>query len=97
MLYDKLDKERRPSDNVILGGDHWTIHRANLSKKIYGITHHEERLIQVDHRIRGRIELDTIIHECLHAVYSFLVEDAVNDSASEIAAILWKLGYKVAK
>ena len=89
-----LDRDRRPSDNVVLGGDHWTLLRTNLRKGLYGETHHDERLIEVDHRIRGRIELDTIIHECLHAVYPWLHEDSINQPSSEIASILWKMGYR---
>ena len=96
-MSDEVDEDRRPSDNVILGGRPWTLHRANLPKSEYGRAHIDDRLIEVDHRIRGRLELDTLIHEMLHAVYPFLAEDPVNDSASEIASILWKLGYRKVK
>jgi len=89
-----LERDKRPTDNVVLGGDHWTLHRTNMRKGVYGETLHDERLIEIDHRVRKRMALDTIIHECLHAVYPFLHEDSVEQPATEIAAILWKLGYR---
>ena len=39
--------------------------------------------------------LDTLIHECLHAAIPDLSEDAVNDSATDIAKVLHRLGCRV--
>lgn len=38
-------------------------------------------------------ELETIIHECLHACYWDLSEEVVEESASGIAELLIRLGY----
>lgn len=43
---------------------------------------------------KGEEELDTIIHECLHASGWILDEEFVNDFANDCARILWKLGYR---
>jgi hypothetical protein len=39
-------------------------------------------------------ELDTIIHESLHACCWDLDEEAVHESARDIARILWRLGWR---
>lgn len=47
--------------------------------------------------VRGqepREELDTVIHECLHAVDWHRDEEWVHQVATDIAAVLWKLGYR---
>jgi hypothetical protein len=38
--------------------------------------------------------LDTIIHECLHCAFPDIDEDAITESATSIAKILWDLGYR---
>ena len=43
---------------------------------------------------KGETELDTIIHEVMHACYFDLAEEAVDESASDLARILWRLGYR---
>ena len=39
--------------------------------------------------------LDTVIHECLHAVYPDMCEDAITEGATDIAKVLNRLGCKV--
>ena len=39
-------------------------------------------------------ELDTIIHECLHATDWHKDESWVTEVSADIAAVLWKLGYR---
>ena len=39
--------------------------------------------------------LDTVIHECLHAAFPDLCEEAVTDSATDIARVLFRLGCRV--
>ena len=41
--------------------------------------------------------LDTIIHETLHAALPLLDEEAVRASATDIARVLTKSGYKYAE
>lgn len=51
-------------------------------------------VIAVEKNLKGRIELDTNIHEMLHACGEFAGEEWINQTASEIAAALWQLGYR---
>ena len=39
-------------------------------------------------------ELDTVIHEGLHAVVPDLVDEVVEQAAGDIALILWRLGWR---
>jgi hypothetical protein len=39
--------------------------------------------------------LDTVIHECLHACYPDLDEDAVTEAATDIAKVLFRMGCRV--
>jgi hypothetical protein len=39
-------------------------------------------------------EMDVILHESLHCCMPYLCEDAVNDSATSIARLLWRLGWR---
>lgn len=41
-----------------------------------------------------REELDTTIHECVHAAQWWLDEDYVSEFAHDLAAILWRLGWR---
>lgn len=51
--------------------------------------------IRISNRTRGKTELDSIIHECLHAsAFDVLDEYFVQEAASDIARLLWKLGYR---
>jgi len=51
-------------------------------------------VIRVKKSLEGRLRLDTIVHELLHALHPELEESVVEDSATAIARVLWKLGYK---
>ena len=39
-------------------------------------------------------ELDGIVHESLHACMPYLCEDEVDKSATSIARLLWRLGWR---
>lgn len=41
--------------------------------------------------------MDTIIHEALHCIRPELDEQAVADTATDIARLLWRLGYRIDK
>ena len=53
-----------------------------------------EKVIMVHPQLEGLDELDTWIHEALHATVWDLDEEAVNESARDIARLLWRLGYR---
>lgn len=51
--------------------------------------------IRVRQALRGQTMLDVIIHEGLHASRPELAEEAVTETASDIARLLWKVGYRL--
>lgn len=50
--------------------------------------------IRVRRSLRGQQMLDTIIHEALHASRPELAEEAVTQTATDVARLLWKIGYR---
>jgi len=52
------------------------------------------KAIRIRPSLKGRQELDTYIHEMLHACLWDLDEEAITDSATDIARALWRLGYR---
>jgi len=51
-------------------------------------------VVRVKRSLKDRVRLDTIVHELLHALHPELDESVVEDSATAIAKVLWKLGYR---
>lgn len=51
--------------------------------------------IWVNRNAKNKDLLDTLIHETIHAVRPELAEEAVLETASTIADVLWKIGYRV--
>lgn len=60
----------------------------------YGCTHYTDRVCVVSDDLPAQKKLDVTIHESLHAVYPDLNESAVDGAATDIAALLWKIGYR---
>lgn len=50
--------------------------------------------IEIGAHCRGKRELDTLIHEMLHAAHPKMIEKEVHDTARDIAKVLWKWGYR---
>lgn len=50
--------------------------------------------IVVDQNLSGELLLDTLVHELLHAACWDLAEETVEEAASDIASVLWRLGYR---
>lgn len=62
-----------------------------------GACDHPEKPAKRIRIVRGqepREELDTIIHECLHATDWHKDEAWVTEVSTDIAAVLWKLGWR---
>lgn len=89
-------------------GKYWTLAYEALRRSrieghyIDGLTNADSRTIHIDSRLRGQRELETIVHEFLHAcdqcsdrrvpfVHS---EDYVTAKANDLAKLLWRLGYR---
>lgn len=50
--------------------------------------------ILINHTLKGQEELDTIIHEVFHAGFWHVDETVVEEFGTDLARILWKLGYR---
>jgi hypothetical protein len=55
---------------------------------------HPGKEIRICHTLKGEKELDVTIHELLHACFWDMDETAINDSATDIARVLWRMGYR---
>lgn len=51
--------------------------------------------IRVDTKLRGRKELETLIHEGLHGLDPDMSEDRVLNTGRQLAALLWRWGYRL--
>ena len=54
----------------------------------------KEIVIALQHNKDPKEELNTLLHEALHACAFDLSEDAVEEISSSISSFLWKLGYR---
>lgn len=62
--------------------------------KAAGLAWQDDRVIAIDRRLKGLAELDTIIHEVSHVQNPDWDETTVAKNATEMAKILWNLGYR---
>ena len=51
--------------------------------------------IRVRQALKGKTMMYVIIHEGLHASRPELAEEAITETASDIARLLWKIGYRL--
>jgi len=85
---------------VSVGGRYWHLRFARLASDCGQIdmpgTPNKE--IRINLKLDGELLLDTVVHELLHAASPELAsEDWVNGTASDIARVLWRLGYRKAE
>lgn len=76
---------------VTLGGREWTVDTASSLRKVWGFCEYDRMRIQISRSSHkaGKYR-DVLIHECLHAIYPFLTEDAINRGATELDKMLDK-------
>jgi len=53
-----------------------------------------KRKILIDERLKRRPLLETIIHECLQAIFPQVSEETITEAARDLARVLWILGYR---
>jgi len=69
--------------------------RDKTGKKLYGDCLHSKRVIRVVRGQDERDELDTDLHEALHAIFPQLNEDAIWNAAGDLTGLLFdKLQYR---
>ncbi len=69
-------------------------HRNRKDQKECGYCDYEERVLDVPMKGKECDDLDTLLHEGIHACMPFLEEEIVAESATDIAKFLWKLGWR---
>jgi len=52
------------------------------------------RTINIKNTLKGERQLDVIIHELLHGCHWDLDETVIEETATHVARVLWKLGYR---
>ena len=65
------------------------------SKDLEGLCDHRDQTIYVRKDMRGKMRLEVLTHEILHAINPNMAEKKVSYTAWELAQCLWKLGYRV--
>lgn len=68
-------------------------------RDIYGLCEDDGKVVDitVSPRIKGKLQMDTYIHELLHAEFPEWSENEVYIRATSIANMLWKAGYRRTK
>lgn len=81
---------------VRIRGKQWTIKRVRLQSARGLCDHPEEprRAIKVSSELQGEEELEVLIHEMLHAGLWDLDESVVETLGEDLAAALWRMGYR---
>ena len=62
--------------------------------KADGLAWTDDRVIAIDERLKGFRALDVIIHEVFHVQNPKWSEIMVEGKATELALILWELGFR---
>ncbi len=81
---------------VRIRGKHWDFRFVSRLSTKADCDHPETngKKIRVRKGLEPQMELDSTIHELLHAGHWDLAEEAVNEMATDIAKVLWDLGYR---
>ena len=82
---------------IKVGGKYWDLTFSKMKGKYLGrcdAPHIPEKKIKISKDIEGKEELDTLLHELLHAADWWKDEEWVEQTASEIATVLWRLGWR---
>lgn len=84
--------------DVMIRGRRWKLLATNnLPKTIDGCCDDPRSInksIRIRKSLKGRLELETIIHECSHAGHWDLAEEAIQEMSFDLARILYRLGYR---
>ena len=81
---------------VTVRGRRWRLEFARL-KNMRGVCDSpdmQDRRIRIAKRLEGEEQLDVTLHELLHAALWDLDEEAVDETATDLARVLWKLGWR---
>jgi hypothetical protein len=79
---------------VRIRGKYYTLRFGRPMPGSDGHADPQAKEIVVSSRLRGERKMDVLIHELLHFAHWDLDEAAIEETASDIAKILWRLGYR---
>jgi hypothetical protein len=76
-------------------GKRWNIDDVNcLPVGDLGQCDYNNHTLNIPYDGDQKEELDVIIHETIHAGFPDLIEQAVDEFATDLANLLWKLGWR---
>jgi len=83
----------------VFRGTRWRLGNVKARRELGGCEgpHISGREIDIPVGGSRQQDLDTCIHESIHACLWDLDEEAVSESATDIAALLWRLGWRKKK
>ena len=77
-----------------LRGKYYMLKFAKLERPLLGLCDWDKRTITICNQLGGELELDVVIHELLHACQPDIEEHAIDQTATDIARVLTRLGYQ---
>ena len=80
----------------MIGGKRWDLSFTRLTANRGDCEgpHVPNKRIRVDSSLDGEEKLEVILHECLHAADWKASEEYIEQTAIDLASILWRLGYR---
>ncbi len=88
----------RPKVNTLkMRGKSWKFMRRRIRAKYIGLCDPPDKpgkAITVHSGLKGKEEMETILHELTHAGHWDLKEEAVDSFAYDATQVLWRLGYR---
>jgi len=84
----------KATTHILRGKKFKVVFKAPTSRNNLATCDYDNKEIRVSPKVKGVEKLDCLIHEGLHGALPDLVDDVVNESATGIAKMLWKLGYR---
>lgn len=76
-----------------IAGKEWLVRVSRLRGKAAGWCDYSKCKILVDSGLDPEAFLETLVHEVIHAEFPMLSEEAVTNSAADLAKILVSFGY----
>ena len=79
-----------------IAGRLWRIVFRSLSSA-WGYCEHDSRTILIEKNADAQTVLDAICHEVAHASFPYLTEDTIGSFGTDLARLLWKMGWRPTK
>lgn len=91
---DPARSPRRPVKTLKVRGKKWALRFVPNLGDSAGQCDYTGMVIRIALGQKPQDELDTLVHEIIHAAYPDLEESAVAQGAEGVAEALWRLGYR---